>query len=294
MVDRRGIDAKIHRARECLGSLRSDITAHCEYQTKRRTLEMESRARNPILQRFHLRESDPGYVPMDFPIRVGEIAYNLRSALDHLVYALVLDNGGTPSRQHEFPIFEDEERYREAVPARLSGVAQDRLDLIEAFQPFRSRMGHHLLMLRLICNIDKHRHLNVVNTHTSLDARLKEGIELPRLPSRVRGGTALLYDVQGTEHEDRVEPHVMVDVCFHDPEIESASPGYGTSSEKEFQQRPPVIPALSGCLNAVAIVAEYLTAAEPLAQSMLLHEEQMRLREGPTSRRRGLLARLLR
>ena len=287
MVDSRGIDAKIHRARECLESLRSDITAHCEYQTQRRILEMESRARNPMLGGFHAREIDPGYVPMDFPIRVGEIAYNLRSALDHLVYALVLDNNGTPSNQHGFPILEDEATYRKHAPKRIQGMAHDRCGLIEAFQPFRGDIGRHLWMLHLICNVDKHRHLNVVNTHTSLDARFKVGIEPPRLPSRIVGGTALYYNVQGTEHEDTVEPHVVVDVCFRDPEIEAASPGYRTASEREFQRRPPVIPVLSGCLSAVTVVTEYLVSAQPLPQAVL---------EGNLAqpKRSGLLARLRR
>ena len=234
MVDRRGIDAKIHRARECLGSLRSDIAAFCEYQRQWRTLKMESGLSNPVLRRFDTRESDPGYVPIDFPIRVGEIAYNLRSTLDHLVYTLALDNNEEPSKQNEFPIFNEEAEYKRYAPRKLKGVAPDRCELIESFQPLRGGIGHHLWMLHLICNIDKHRHLNVVNTHTLESAQFKEGIEPPRLPSRVTGGTALYYDVQGTEHEDKVEPHVVADVCFRDGEIENASPGYGTSSETDF------------------------------------------------------------
>ena len=46
--------------------------------------------------------------PPDFPfmgIRVGEIAHNLRSALDGLVYQLALLGPGTPAPNTEFPIF---------------------------------------------------------------------------------------------------------------------------------------------------------------------------------------------
>ena len=252
---------------------------------------MGSRARNPLLQRFHVRERDPGYVPMDFPIRVGEIAYNLRSALDHLVYALVLDNNAEPFERHAFPLFEDEAAYRKHAPPKIRGIAPDRCDLIEAFQPFRGDIGRHLWMLHLICNIDKHRHLNVVDTHTSLSARFKEGVEPPRLPSRMRRGTSLYYDVQGTEHEDLVEPHVMVDVCFWNEEIVAASPGYGTATEREFQRRPPVIPVLSGCLSAVTVAAEYLVSAEQLPPQMLQYMEAVSLDKPPGPARRGLLAR---
>ena len=292
MVDRRGIDAKIHRSRECLESLRSDTTAFCEYRRQWRTLRMESGLSNPALRRFDTRESDPGYVPIDFPIRVGEIAYNLRSALDHVVHALVLDNNEEPSKQNEFPIFNEEADYRRDAPRKLKGIAKDRCDLIESFQPFQGGIGRHLWMLHIICNVDKHRHLNVVNTHTLESAQFKEGIESPGLPSRITGGTALYYDVQRTEHEDKVESHVVADVCFRDKEIENASPGYGTTSETEFR-RPPVIPVLSGCLSAVTIVAEYLLSARQLPPAMLQHMEHMGVLEPSGPKRRGLLARLL-
>ena len=293
MIDRRGIDAKIYRSRECLESLRSDITAFCEYRRQWRTLRMESGLSNPVLRRFDTRESDPRYVPIDFPIRVGEITYNLRSALDQLVYALVLNNDEEPSRQNEFPVFNKEADYQREAPRKLKGVARDRRDLIESFQPFQGGIGRHLWMLHVICNVDKHRHLNVVNTHTLESAQFKEGVAPFRLPSGVSGGTPLFFEAQGTEHEDKVEPHVIADVCFRDDDIESASPGYGTSSEREFQRRPPVIPVLSGCLSAVTIVAEYLLSARQLPPTMLQHMEQVGILEPSGPKRRGLLARLL-
>ena len=147
-------------------------------------------------------------------------------------------------------------------------------------------------MLHIICNVDKHRHLNVVNTHTLESAQFKEGIKPFRLPSGASGGTPLYYEAQGTGNEDKVEPHVIADVCFRDAEIESASPGYGTSSETEFR-RPPVIPVLSGCLSAVTIVTEYLISAQPLSPTMLQQMERTGFLEPAETRRRGLLARLL-
>ena len=112
---------------------------------------MESGLGNPVLRRFDTRESNPGYVPIDFPIRIGEIAYNLRSALDHLVYALVIDNDEEPSKQNEFPIFNEEADYWREAPRKLKGVAGDRSDLVESFQtvskwhrPSPLDASHHL------------------------------------------------------------------------------------------------------------------------------------------------------
>ena len=44
---------------------------------------------------------------------VGEIAYDLRAALDHAVYDLTCIESGGPLGQTGFPIFEAEERYGE-------------------------------------------------------------------------------------------------------------------------------------------------------------------------------------
>ena len=43
-------------------------------------------------------------VPVSWSILIGEILYNMRSALDHLVWQLVLNNEQTPGRNNEFPI----------------------------------------------------------------------------------------------------------------------------------------------------------------------------------------------
>ena len=59
---------------------------------------------------------DPRYVdfyltnieapPNEIGLVTGDVIHNLRSALDHLAYQLVLVNGATPTRQTCFPIFD--------------------------------------------------------------------------------------------------------------------------------------------------------------------------------------------
>src|SRR5579862_5846186 len=80
---------------------------------------------------------------------VGEIAYDLRSALDHAVYDLTCIETGGPLGQTGFPIFEDEERYDELTtrgePAFGSGVFKIRgvnsyaKAAIRSLQPFEAR-----------------------------------------------------------------------------------------------------------------------------------------------------------
>jgi hypothetical protein len=91
----------------------------------------------------------------------GDVVHNLRSALDHVAWQLVLTNGGTPvepgsgRRATQFPILTDEPGTLE-VAGVLSSEA---LDIVRAAQPYASpgRPGRLLAALRHISNTDKHR-----------------------------------------------------------------------------------------------------------------------------------------
>ena len=200
-------------------------------------------------------------MPIDYSIRIGEIAYNLRSALDHLVWQLVIFNGREPSSRNEFPIYFREDQYAAYAEHKLKGMKQRHIDAIRLFQPFQegSVVGSHLWMLNSICNIDKHRHLNVVALHVTADAHLKEDID-PNLTNHIIGGLALLGILKGTEHEDKVNIEVITDVCFMDEELEAASPGYGSAIEGKGIKRPPVASALWCCLIAVQFVVDRFTS----------------------------------
>ena len=249
-----GIEAKIDRARECLQTLEADMAAFCEYQRRRTIFEIEQGWASIV------GENIPK-APISYSIRVGEIAYNLRSALDHLVSQLVINNGRRPSYRTEFPIYRDRDQYEKAAETRLKGVSQLHKDLIQLLQPLHrdGAVGAHLWMLHSICNIDKHRHLNIVALHETAGAHLKEGTD-PDLANRMGGGLALLNMLKGSQHEDKVSIDVVVDICFMDKELEEASPGYGTAIEGEGIKRPPVASVLWGCLFAVQFVVDRLTS----------------------------------
>ena len=252
MLDLAGVNAKISRAQQCLQALDADIEAFCEYERRKHVFAMEQRLQ-PVL---HSRETEP---LVDYAVRVGEIAYNLRSALDHLVWQLVIDNGEDPTRQNQFPIFFEEGQYSERAKDMLKGVKEDRSEMIHRLQPFQenSVAGAHLWMLNSICNIDKHRYLTVVDLHSFVGARMKERVD-PDLAGGMTGGLALYDAVKGTEEEGKVEIQAIVDACFIDEELEKASVGYGSALEEEGMNRPSVRLALAGCLTAVKVVVEWL------------------------------------
>lgn len=102
-------------------------------------------------------------IPDDIGLRIGEILYNYRCALDHLIWQLVLSAGNKPSNRNEFPIFNNIIEYEHCKGDKLKGVTDTVVAIVDALQPFNS-MGEmdywkFLWYLQILCNADKHRYL---------------------------------------------------------------------------------------------------------------------------------------
>jgi hypothetical protein len=102
--------------------------------------------------------------PRRVAVLVGDYLYNLRSALDHLVYTLAVANLGEPlpekiARGSEFPIFNDAISYAKGQSRKIGGIAPEAQKTIEEFQPYHARRlrSHPLWLLHELSNIDKHR-----------------------------------------------------------------------------------------------------------------------------------------
>ena len=164
------IDAKIERARSELRLLKADIAAFCEERARLIVREECDDER----ERWVYRGDSPK-APIQWSIRVGEFAYNLRSALDHLVWQLVMVKGDGPDKRTEFPI--QGEWNASNFRKNLKGVNQSAKDYIKSVQPFTiseqeyysdsDRVAKGLVMLHKLCNIDKHRHLVVASVRWS-------------------------------------------------------------------------------------------------------------------------------
>ena len=141
-MDLEGVKAKVRRATVNLRHLESEVDEFREKERQRLVAE--------IRQGFpRVIGSDNPELLIDYSIGVGEIAYNLRSALDHLVWQLVCHNQNTPTPRNEFPIFISERKYRKAKKSKLHGVAPAPAASIEGLQPYHgdSAVGAHLWML---------------------------------------------------------------------------------------------------------------------------------------------------
>jgi hypothetical protein len=101
---------------------------------------------------------------------VGDFINNVRSALDHLIYAVAKhETRNNPAPKIEslsFVIADTPEDFKEWSRTRLKGLSRGILDAIEKVQPYRSLhpvMPHILGILRDFSNADKHRLLRLAN-----------------------------------------------------------------------------------------------------------------------------------
>jgi hypothetical protein len=104
-------------------------------------------------------------IPPEFSALIGDIAQNLRSALDHLAWHLVQSSPAFPKAKERdvyFPIFETASDYRKGKMKKIAGMTQGAIDAIDAVKPYcrldTVGIGNPALYwLSVINNQDKHR-----------------------------------------------------------------------------------------------------------------------------------------
>ena len=167
---------KIVRAKSHIETLRS-ANARFEAEADYRVIVAEL---NPRTSKYALRALVNVLPPLDLGVCIGEIAHDLRSALDGLVYQLGVLNGATEERltRTQFPIFLKGRpagcrgRCRRAMPhfdchgrEMIGPLRPEHQRRIERLQPFkRENLGRKspLYLLHELNNADKHRLLQVV------------------------------------------------------------------------------------------------------------------------------------
>lgn len=96
------------------------------------------------------------FVTMRVGILIGEICYNLRSALDYLVFELAKLDSGAPQDGTQFPIEDSPKGFSHRVKtSRLKGINAAHVAAIEGLQPYNG--CHWTKALRDLSNPDKHR-----------------------------------------------------------------------------------------------------------------------------------------
>jgi hypothetical protein len=142
------------------------------------------------------------YAPMSIAIRIGEICYNLRTALEYLVFELAKLDSGIVQHRTQFPIEDTRRGFEGRIKSGwLNGLNSTHIAAIERLQPYNG--CNWTRALREISNKDKHREF----------PSIKGGVTL-RLYSRGDWEfTSLDLPIHRTFHPStRKEVNVKVDI----------------------------------------------------------------------------------
>lgn len=175
--------------------------------------------------------------PIEISVIAGEVIYQLRSALDHIFFALVQQSysgGQVPDDVRttcQFPLYSKPpgDPKKPPIPKasfrNMHRIPDEAFKTIESLQPYnRKHHGHDLLdMLRTFSNIDKHRHLNstVMSVDRRHSIRAKKGLVSTVTQMMLKDG-AELYEP--THYNDLNQIAIektdeyFVKVAFDEPE----------------------------------------------------------------------------
>jgi hypothetical protein len=134
-----GVDLKIARAKDHFADLRNSMDVVVHPDRYRFVFEYDAET-----QRHVYTVHDVPAIPPGWSVMVGDILYNLRSALDHLAWQLVLRDGGDPGDRTHFPVRPSPfDKKGQLFSARLDLPVTDTkiLDAHEECQPYRGPDG---------------------------------------------------------------------------------------------------------------------------------------------------------
>lgn len=213
-VDFSGARLKLERASKHLGDLKAladPFIADDPFDSRYTTEPGDNGA--TVYRVFAVVRNQP---PADewAPI-IGDAVHNLRSALDHVVWAIA-DEAERYDRA-QYPIYSHEGAYNTNAPRLLAGVSARRSELIRGTQPFRwprleTREWHPLNVLQRLDNDDKHRTLHTLATFSRYrwvglaNAQTTDTLLLPEHTALVDGAEVWRFEATP---EDPMTPMVV-------------------------------------------------------------------------------------
>lgn len=144
-----GARLKVERAFEHLKTVNTETAAFFDTQPYPIGVEQEADDRWRVV--LHVRREVPAHLAVGF----GDAVHNVRSALDHLAYALA----ASPTRNTQWPICDTEASWKSALSKKyLKGIDPAHHAAICDRQPYRDVGKYHWLStLRDLDDADKHR-----------------------------------------------------------------------------------------------------------------------------------------
>ena len=232
MTELSGVFAKIERAKRHAAELAGRLEEVISDDLQRFWFDHD-----PQTKQYILRVEGVPSIDSEWSLIVGDCLANLRSALDHLAWQLVLLDKKSPGDKTQFPIRETPFNQKGVpIPTQLQPAVnrQDIIDALEAIQPYMTLdippqptadpRDSPLWMLKTLNNIDKHRLLLVVLAAPSLNMWWG-WTEAERGPSPTikinwsalkNGSPIAWFDFHGAEPPDDFDPHAGIQVVLNE------------------------------------------------------------------------------
>ncbi len=229
-----GVRKKLERAEKNIINLNGELNSFIDTGDYRTISDRDKESFGKALQYHSARP-----VPVEFSVLAGEVLYQLRSSLDHLVWQLVIANREIPTDRSEFPIFKikpSEKDISQGFKRKIKGVGTGATAIINSLQPYHAgpkAADEPLWILHDLCRIDRHQELVMVVGTVKLDVQI-DGIIIHD------GEAELLPRLFGFQSRVEMDYKLSPQVAF-----------------KQFGSRPPqsVIPGLTELLaNVLRIV----------------------------------------
>src|SRR5579863_47755 len=154
MPDLSFVRAKIDRAYVHLNAADAVSKPHCESDFYGLKVKPYRKGR------YHLRVTNVKPFPPEFSILLGEVAYQLRSGLDHIAFAFAVPQNKKEEKSVQFPFARRSTEWKGSAKNLLPGASQSALRVFERFQPYHRRREpfvDYLWCINVVSNWEKHR-----------------------------------------------------------------------------------------------------------------------------------------
>lgn len=139
-ADLSGVWAKIERADEHFDLLEREIRAFTDRNPQPIGVSIPYFDAESGWFTVYAIEAEPA--PPRLGVILGDLVHDTRSALDHLIWQLVILNGATPKRSNVFPLTLSEAGWDNAIRRRLlQGVSTKHRAIIKRVQPYQGPNG---------------------------------------------------------------------------------------------------------------------------------------------------------
>lgn len=148
------IRAKVTRAKQHVQDFQLALLSFQQSKPYRIGIKEDSESDERI---YYLAHVEP--VPFETATIAADVLQNLRSALDHIAFQLVLDANGPAAAEWRvhYPVTKSPADYKTTRQSQIKGVGQAVIDAIDATEPYPGGKGHALWQLSTLNNADKHR-----------------------------------------------------------------------------------------------------------------------------------------